>query len=113
MLVRKHRFPVRVGPASVVYYVATHPAMHKGRPVSKIEPQAIVLRIGDGGWFARAEKRAVLQWRGSGIAGEALGRLEFSHVRFLTQPPDSAKFKKQADARRGSKAIGRRLRVES
>ena len=38
------------------------------------------------------------KWTGSDIEGEALGRLEFSNVHFLTEPPDPAKFQKPTDA---------------
>jgi len=38
------------------------------------------------------------KWTGNDIAGEVLGRLGFSNVRFLTGMPDPAKFRKTADA---------------
>jgi Family of unknown function (DUF6503) len=83
----------------MVYYVVTYPAMRKGRPVSQLEPHAIVFedwQTADG--LLVPKNAPFFKWTGRDIEGEALGRLEFSNVHFLTQPPDPGKFRKPADA---------------
>ena len=83
----------------MVYYVVTYPAMRKGRPVSQLEPHAIVFedwQTVDG--LLVPKTAPFYKWTGSEIEGEPLGRLEFSNVHFLTQPPDPAKFRKPANA---------------
>jgi Family of unknown function (DUF6503) len=83
----------------IVYYVVTYPAMRKGRPVSELEPHAIVFeewqRI-DGLLVPKAAP--FYKWNGHDIEGEPLGRLEYSNVHFSKQAPDASKFKKPADA---------------
>ncbi|MEO8044628.1 MAG: DUF6503 family protein [Spartobacteria bacterium] len=83
----------------LVYYVVTYPAMRKGRPVSELEPHAIVFdewQTVDG--LLVPKVAPFYKWTGSDIDGEPLGRLEFADVHFLTQPPDPEKFQKPADA---------------
>jgi hypothetical protein len=83
----------------MVYYVVTYPAMRKGRPVSQLEPHSIVFQDWQTVDGLLVPKNAPFyKWTGSDIEGEPLGRLEFSNVHFLTQPPDPAKFRKPADA---------------
>ena len=83
----------------MVYYVVTYPAMRKGRPISQLEPHAIVFEDWQTVDGLRVPKTAPFyKWTGSGVEGEALGRLEFSNVHFLTKPPDAAKFQKPPDA---------------
>ncbi len=87
------------GQLKLAYYVVTFPAMRKGRPVSELEPHAIVFeewQTVDG--LVVPKVAPFYKWTGSDIEGEALGRLEFSDVHFLSQPPDPAKFQKPADA---------------
>jgi Family of unknown function (DUF6503) len=83
----------------MVYYVVTYPAMRKGRPVSQLEPHAIVFedwQTVDG--LLVPKNAPFYKWTGSDIEGDALGRLQFSNVHFLTRSPDPAKFQKPADA---------------
>ena len=83
----------------MVYYVVTYPAMRKGRPVSKLEPHAIVFQdwqTVDG--LLVPKSAPFYKWTGSDIEGEPLGRLEFADVHFLTEPPDPVKFQKPAEA---------------
>jgi len=83
----------------MVYYVVTYPAMRKGRLVSELEPHAIVFEDWQEVDGLLVPKTAPFyKWNGHEIEGEALGRLEFSDVHFLAQPPDPAKFRKPADA---------------
>lgn len=72
----------------MVYYVVTYPAMRKGRPVSQLEPHAIVFadwQTADG--LLVPKTAPFYKWTGTDIEGEALGRIEFSNVHFLTHPP--------------------------
>ena len=92
-----------IDPATVhlklVYYVVTYPAMRKDRPVSQLEPHAIVFedwQMVDG--LLVPKVAPFYKWTGSDIEGEPLGRLEFSNVHFSAQPPDPSKFDKPADA---------------
>ena len=92
-----------IDPASarlkMVYYVVTYPAMRKGRPVSELEPHAIVFQewqTVDGLVVPKAAP--FYKWTGSDIEGEPLATLEFSSVQFLKQAPDATKFRKPADA---------------
>ena len=83
----------------LVYYVVTYPAMRKDRPVSQLEPHAIVFedwQTADG--LLVPKTAPFYKWTGSDIEGEPLGSLEFSNVHFSTQPPDPSKFQKPADA---------------
>lgn len=83
----------------MVYYVVTYPAMRKDRPVSELEPHAIVFEEWQTVEGLVVPKAAPFyKWTGSEIEGEPLGRLEFSNVHFLKEPPDAAKFEKPADA---------------
>jgi Family of unknown function (DUF6503) len=83
----------------LVYYVVTYPAMRKDRPVSQLEPHAIVFEDWQKADGLLVPKTAPFyKWTGSDIEGEPLGRLEFSNVHFSPQPPDPSKFKKPADA---------------
>ena len=83
----------------LVYYVVTYPAMRKDRPVSQLEPHAIVFEDWQKADGLLVPKTAPFyKWTGSDIEGEPLGRLEFSNVHFSAQPPDPSKFKKPADA---------------
>ncbi len=92
-----------IDPASarlkMVYYVVTYPTMRKGRPVSELEPHAIVFQewqTVDG--LVVPKVAPFYKWTGSDIEGEPLGNLEFSNVHFLKQTPDATKFQKPADA---------------
>lgn len=83
----------------MVYYVVTYPAMRKGRPISQLEPHAIVFedwQTVDG--LLVPKSAPFYKWTGDGIKGEPLGRLEFSNVHFSKQAPDEAKFQKPSDA---------------
>jgi hypothetical protein len=83
----------------MVYYVVTYPAMRKGRPISQLDLHAIVFADWQTVDDLLVPKSAPFyKWTGSDIEGEALGRLEFSNVHFLKQPPDPAKFRKPVDA---------------
>ena len=83
----------------LVYYVVTYPSMRKDRPVSELEPHAIVFekwQTADG--LLVPKVAPFYKWTGSGIEGEPLGQFEFSNVHFLTAPPDPAKFQKPPGA---------------
>ncbi len=83
----------------LVYYIVTYPAMRKDRPVSQLEPHAIVFedwQIADG--LLVPKTAPFYKWTGSDIEGGPLGRLEFSNVHFSAQVPDASKFEKPADA---------------
>ncbi len=83
----------------IVYYVVTYPAMRKGRPVSQLEPHAIVFEDWQTVEGLLVPKIAQFyKWTGSDIEGEPLGRLEFSNVHFTDQAPDAKRFQKPADA---------------
>ena len=83
----------------LVYYVVTYPAMRKDRPVSQLEPHAIVFEDWQKADGLLVPKTAPFyKWTGSDIEGEPLGRLEFSNVHFSAQPPDPSRFKKPSDA---------------
>ncbi len=83
----------------MVYYVVSYPAMRKGRPVTELEPHAIVFeewQTVDG--LLVPKVAPFYKWTGSDIEGEPLGRIEFSNVHFLQEPIAPEKFKKPADA---------------
>ena len=83
----------------LVYYIVTYPAMRKDRPVSQLEPHAIVFEDWQKADGLLVPKIAPFyKWTGSDIEGEPLGRLEFSNVHFSAQPPDPSRFKKPSDA---------------
>ncbi len=82
----------------MVYYVVTYPAMRKGRPISQLFPHAIVFARKTVDGLLVPKSAPFYKWTGSDIEGEALGRLEFSNVHFLTEPPNPAKFQKPTDA---------------
>ncbi len=83
----------------LAYYVVTYPAMRKGKPVEELEPHAIVFeewQTVDG--LLVPKIAPFYKWTGNDIEGEALGTLDFSNVRFLSEAPASAKFVKPSDA---------------
>ncbi len=83
----------------LVSYVVTYPALRKGRPISQLEPHAIVFEEWQNADGLLVPKLAPFyKWTGNDIEGEPLGRLEYSNVHFTVQPPDESKFKKPADA---------------
>lgn len=80
-------------------YVVTYPAMRKGRPISALEPHAIVFNQWqqvDG--LDVPKNAAFYKWNGSTTEGSALGELEYADVHFLSQAPDPAKFRKPPGA---------------
>ena len=83
----------------MVSYVVTYPAMRKGRPISELKPHAIVFDDWQNVGGLLVPKTAPFYgWNGHDIEGAALGRLEFSNVQFLAQPPAPVKFQKPAAA---------------
>ena len=87
------------GHLKLVYYVVTYPAIRKGRAIADLQPHAIVFdewQTVDG--LLVPKVAPFYKWTGTDVAGEPLGRLEFSHVQFTKEEPDLAKFKKPVDA---------------
>lgn len=80
-------------------YIVTYPAMRKGKAVDQLDRHAIVFdewQTVDG--LVVPKKAQFYKWNGTDLEGDALGALEYSHVHFLKEPPDEAKFRKPADA---------------
>lgn len=87
------------GQLKLVAYVVTYPSMRKGKPIDQLEMHAIVFQEWQEAGGLRIPKIAPFYaWKNENIEGEALATLEFSNVRFSTEPPDDSKFVKPADA---------------
>lgn len=83
----------------LVSYIVTYPAMRQGRAVEELEPHAIVFEAWQKVNGLLVPKVAPFyKWTGENIEGEPLGRLTFSEVHFMKNPPDASKFKKPDDA---------------
>jgi hypothetical protein len=80
-------------------YIVTYPAMRQGKPVSQLEPHVIVFDEWQSVSGLLVPKKAQFyKWTGSDLEGSVLGALEYSHVQFLNEAPDPAKFQKPPDA---------------
>ncbi len=83
----------------LAYYVVTFPAMRKGRPVSQLEPHAIVFQECQTVDGLQVPKVAPFyKWNGTDIEGEPLGTLVFSNVHFLKEAPSPEKFERPEGA---------------
>ncbi len=83
----------------MVYYVVTYPRLRKGRPVSQLQPHAILFdqwQTVDGLLIPKVA--SFHKWNGHEIEGQSLGELKFEHVRFTKEEPDPSKFAKPPDA---------------
>ncbi len=80
-------------------YVVTYPQMRKDKPIDQLERHAIVFDEWQTVSGLLAPKKAQFyKWTGTDLDGAVLGALEYSHVKFLKEAPDPAKFKQPADA---------------
>ncbi len=87
------------GELKLVNYVVTFPALRKGKPMDQIEPHALVFEEWQDAGGLRVPKRgSFYKWQNENIAGEPLGVIEFSDVKFSEQSPDASRFVKPADA---------------
>ena len=87
------------GRLKLAIYVVTYPALRKGKPMEELEQHAIVFeewQEADG--LTVPKSAAYYDWKNETIEGEALGRLQFSNVKFSTTAPDASTFAKPADA---------------
>ncbi len=80
-------------------YIVTYPSMRKDRPISELEPHAIIFEEWQTVDGLRVPKVAQFyKWNGHDIEGDPLGRLEYTDVHFRKEAPDETKFRKPADA---------------
>ncbi|CAN5541108.1 hypothetical protein BH18VER1_BH18VER1_18240 [soil metagenome] len=87
------------GQLKLAAYVVTYPQLRKDKPLDQLEPHAIVFeqwQQADG--LSVPKSAAYYNWQNDTIEGDALGRLNFTNVRFSTTSPDASKFAKPADA---------------
>lgn len=87
------------GRLKLAVYVVTYPQLRKGKPLDQLEQHAIVFeewQQADG--LTVPKSAAYFHWDGETIAGDALGRMHFSEVRFSATAPDASQFAKPADA---------------
>ncbi|CAN5717862.1 hypothetical protein BH20VER1_BH20VER1_13460 [soil metagenome] len=83
----------------LVSYVVTYSALRKGKPMDQLEPHALVFEQWQEAGGLRVPKRgSFYDWKNEDIAGEPLGVMEFSDVRFADKSPEAARFSKPAEA---------------
>ena len=96
-------YVVYLDPASgqlrLVSYIVTYAPLRKGKPMDQLEPHVLVFDEWQEAGGLRVLKRGTLyNWVNENIAGEPLGVMEFSKVKFAEKTPEPAKFAKPADA---------------
>lgn len=87
------------GQLKLATYIVTYPAVRKGKSLAELDVHAIMFeewQVADG--LTVPKRAAYYDWKNETIEGEALGRLNYSNVRFSTEPPDESKFQKPAGA---------------
>ena len=80
-------------------YIVSYPAMRNNRPVSELQPHAVVFEEWQKADGVLVPKTAAFyKWDGEKLVGEPLGRLRYANVRFSQKPPEESRFRKPPDA---------------
>ena len=87
------------GQLKLASYIVTYPAMRNNRPISELQPHAVVFDDWQRADGLLVPKTAVFyKWDGEKLVGEPLGRLLYTNVRFSEAAPEEYRFRKPPDA---------------
>lgn len=83
----------------VVAYIVTYPSLRKGKPLTELEPHALVFDEWQTAHSLSVPRSArFFNWKNDDLEGEPVGTIRFSGVRFSGEPPAADRFIKPEDA---------------